>query len=327
MFGFGGFAPGGPPDPSGMVGHVGGSPPAFTGLPLWPAELSEFEALRFVAEHPIKTLTPLERQRLLEWTDTIRSRFALRLRTLPGDAWPTWADQYSQEHVLAGRVSDVTEWQSLPPTDEFGRDYPGKSPSLAELAGELATFAAAYIPGAGPWVSAAIQLAQGKSLEDAALAGLRAALPGGPVAAMAFDFGIALASGAPVDEAALEILWTQYPDARAAYELGQLAVGGDADMAYLDTAATQWPAYGPLVAQAHLAEPSPALFFKSLVGPVQQPAAPTVPAVPMVPSLVRAHRATVPASERSWWIAGATVGLVPLSVVLARWFARRWSRG
>lgn len=75
------------------------------------------------------------------------------------------------------------------------------------------------VPGLGPvsgGVAAAVALGSGASLRDAALAGAKASLPGGPVAAAAFDLGAGLARGKKLSEAALLALREQLPGGPAA---------------------------------------------------------------------------------------------------------------
>lgn len=84
-----------------------------------------------------------------------------------------------------------------------------------------------YIPGYGTAANAALQgaiaLGKGQSLKDAAMAAARGALP--PWGQVAFDLGVGIANGKPVDsaakEAALNYLDSKYPSARQAYEEGK----------------------------------------------------------------------------------------------------------
>lgn len=66
------------------------------------------------------------------------------------------------------------------------------------------------VPGIGPGISGAIgagvALAEGKTIDEALLAGVRGALPGGPLAAAAFDVGLAAAQGKPIEQIALAAL-------------------------------------------------------------------------------------------------------------------------
>ena len=84
------------------------------------------------------------------------------------------------------------------------------------------------VPGLGPvsgGVAAAVALGGGASLRDAALAGAKASLPGGPVVAAAFDLGAGLARGKKLSEAALLALREQLPGgpaAKAAFDAAML---------------------------------------------------------------------------------------------------------
>lgn len=67
-----------------------------------------------------------------------------------------------------------------------------------------------FVPGIGTGISGAIgaslALASGQNITDALKAGVRGALPGGPLAAAAFDVGAAAIQGKPLDELALAAL-------------------------------------------------------------------------------------------------------------------------
>jgi hypothetical protein len=80
---------------------------------------------------------------------------------------------------------------------------------------DIAATGASFIPGVGSAVSAgmatAAALGKGASLKDAALAAVKNALPGGPVAAAAFDVAVGLAHGQRIDEAALAAARKQLP--------------------------------------------------------------------------------------------------------------------
>ncbi|MCC6215938.1 MAG: hypothetical protein IT376_13820 [Polyangiaceae bacterium] len=87
----------------------------------------------------------------------------------------------------------------------------------------IAATGASFIPGVGSAVSAgmatAAALGRGASLKDAALAAVKNALPGGPVAGAAFDVAVGLAHGERIDEAALAAARSQVPGG----ELGRAA--------------------------------------------------------------------------------------------------------
>lgn len=67
-----------------------------------------------------------------------------------------------------------------------------------------------FVPGIGTGVSAAIgaglALAEGKSITEAMMSGVRGALPGGPAAAMAFDVAKAAIERKPIDQIAIAAL-------------------------------------------------------------------------------------------------------------------------
>jgi hypothetical protein len=79
--------------------------------------------------------------------------------------------------------------------------------SVAKVALPIAATVASVVPGVGTAVSfglnAANQLAQGKSLSEAALAAAKSSLPGGPLAAAAFDAAVNIAKGGNVGAAAM----------------------------------------------------------------------------------------------------------------------------
>src|SRR5262249_39106355 len=72
-----------------------------------------------------------------------------------------------------------------------------------------------FVPGLGTGVSAALgaaqALADGRPITDAVVAAARGAIPGGPLAQMAFDTAWGLAHGKPIDAAVLASLRSQVP--------------------------------------------------------------------------------------------------------------------
>jgi hypothetical protein len=76
-----------------------------------------------------------------------------------------------------------------------------------------------FVPGVGSGVSAAIgaaqALADGRPIDEAILAGAKSALPGGPMAQMAFDAAWGLAHGRPMDTSLLGALRERMPGALA----------------------------------------------------------------------------------------------------------------
>jgi hypothetical protein len=92
---------------------------------------------------------------------------------------------------------------------------------------QLASTVAAFVPGVGTGVAAALgaagALAQGQPITEAVLAAAKSALPGGQIAAAAFDVASGLAQGKSLTEAALNAARNQIPGgpaARAAFDAG-----------------------------------------------------------------------------------------------------------
>jgi peptidoglycan hydrolase-like protein with peptidoglycan-binding domain len=114
-----------------------------------------------------------------------------------------------------------------------------------QSAKEIAPYAAAvvsFVPGVGSGISGAIQaglaLANGQSITDALVAGVKGAIPGGPIAQQAFSTAYNLAKGQSVTEAVLGAIREQLP-------------GGAAAKTAFDTAVAL--AHGQSVQQAALA--------------------------------------------------------------------------
>jgi ribosomal protein L31E len=113
------------------------------------------------------------------------------------------------------------------------------------------------VPGVGQGLSAgiggAMALAEGRSIDDALIAAVRSAVPGGPLAAAAFDVVVGVAQGKPFEAVALNAL----PIAPAAKQLllkGAAAVraaaeGKPVDQAVLDAALAALPAEARQAAQ------------------------------------------------------------------------------
>lgn len=83
-----------------------------------------------------------------------------------------------------------------------------------------------FVPGVGTGISAAIgaaqALADGRSITQAIVAAAKSAIPGGPLAATAFDAAWGLAHGRPIDSVALEALRSRLPGdlAKKAFDTG-----------------------------------------------------------------------------------------------------------
>lgn len=106
------------------------------------------------------------------------------------------------------------------------------------------------VPGVGTGLSAAIgaglALASGQSITDALTAGIRSALPGGPLAAAAFDVAHAAMQGKPIDQIALNALPIS-PAAKQALTTGisvakDLAAGKKVSQVVVDAATKALPA-------------------------------------------------------------------------------------
>jgi hypothetical protein len=98
---------------------------------------------------------------------------------------------------------------------------------------QLASTVSSFVPGLGTGVGAALgaasALAQGKPITDAVLAAAKGALPGGALAATAFDMAKGLAQGKNLTEAALNAARDQLPGgaaARAAFDTGLALMHG-----------------------------------------------------------------------------------------------------
>jgi hypothetical protein len=100
----------------------------------------------------------------------------------------------ANEIIKGGRVDKVTI-QAL-------RKQVKNAVSLAPYAQVVA----ASVPGVGTGIASAIAagsvLAEGRSIDEAAIAASRAAIPGGPIAQAAFDAGVAVSTGKSVKDAA-----------------------------------------------------------------------------------------------------------------------------
>jgi hypothetical protein len=142
-------------------------------------------------------------------------------------------DKFSKQSFLLYRprnklLQEKEEWGWYF-TDEFGRPFEGWGTGGSALGGLLPIVQTALplIPGigtaGGAALGAAIAIGQGKSTKDIGLAAARGALP--PYATMAFDAGVAIASGHSLSEAAqsaaLTALEERYPGSRAAFAEGK----------------------------------------------------------------------------------------------------------
>lgn len=94
-----------------------------------------------------------------------------------------------------------------------------------------ATMVVSFVPGIGTGVAAAIAagaaLAEGRSISDAAIAGVRGAIPGGALAQTGFDAAVKIAKGQNVGKVALDAARTQLPGpAQKAFDIGVAVMTG-----------------------------------------------------------------------------------------------------
>jgi len=99
-------------------------------------------------------------------------------------------------------------------------------------AAPYAQMVVSVVPGVGTGVAAAIgagaALAEGKSIDDIAKAVIRSSLPGGALAASAYDTALKVAAGGNVAQATLEAARAQLPKAaRHAFDIGLAVVTGE----------------------------------------------------------------------------------------------------
>jgi len=193
----------------------------------WNAQKAEFTkrnrtAATFALAHP--ELTGVG-------NDGVRGKFGASPDKFSKQSFLVYRPLNTMGRVVDGKIVYGVQFQNnvIPwgwaLTDEYGRAYEGwgygGDPFKTVLA--IAQQVLPLIPGMGTAASAslaaAIALGQGKSLKDATLAAARASLP--PGAQLAFDAGVGVASGQPIDQAAISALDKQYPGARAAYETGK----------------------------------------------------------------------------------------------------------
>ncbi len=158
-----------------------------------------------------------------------------------GAAWMDLGDG----NFVPWREPDKSGWQKF--TSAVG--------SVAKTALPIAATVASVVPGVGTAVAfglnTANQLAQGKSLQDAAISAAKNSLPGGPLAAAAFDAAVGIAKGQNVGSAALGAARSAAvaqggPMAGAAFDAGIAAAQGKnvldaAKKAAIDAAISQLP--------------------------------------------------------------------------------------
>lgn len=103
----------------------------------------------------------------------------------------------------------------------------------AKSAAPYAAMVASVVPGIGTGAAAAINagvaLASGKGLSAALLAGVKGALPGGPIAAAAFDAAMQVAKGGSLTDVALKVARDNIPGgelAKKAFDVGLAVAHG-----------------------------------------------------------------------------------------------------
>lgn len=87
--------------------------------------------------------------------------------------------------------------------------FKGQLDAARDVAPYVQTIAS-FVPGVGQGVSGAIgagvALSRGRPITEAIIEGAKGALPGGPIAAAAFDVALAAAQGKPIDQVALQAI-------------------------------------------------------------------------------------------------------------------------
>lgn len=122
-------------------------------------------------------------------------------------------------------------------------DFKSKIAAAREVA-PYAQTVVSFVPGVGTGVAGAIgagaALAEGRPISEAVEAGIRGALPGGPLVQSAFDVGMAAVKGQNVGKAALTAARNQLPDgpARHAFDVGLAVATGKNLQASLVNAVT-----------------------------------------------------------------------------------------
>jgi peptidoglycan hydrolase-like protein with peptidoglycan-binding domain len=138
-----------------------------------------------------------------------------------GIATPVAALVTSPLKLTADIASGKNVFQSL--KDTVKRDLS----SVKEVAPYVQA-AISLVPGVGAGVNAAISagaaLAQGQPITSALVAGLKSAMPGGPLAAQAFDTVYSVARGQNLSEAALQAVVNNLPGGDVAKQAAQTAI-------------------------------------------------------------------------------------------------------
>lgn len=152
---------------------------------------------------------------------------------LPDAASAIQHDQHGDQTLL--QAPAPSPGLPRPWVDRYGRPVEGYSgmhmPEWMSAALDVAASVAGMIPGVGtivgPALATAAALGRGASVADAALAAVRAAVPGGALGQSAFDLAVGLARGEPPEKAVADAIRDQIPAAyRPAYDAGMAAAHG-----------------------------------------------------------------------------------------------------
>jgi hypothetical protein len=156
----------------------------------------------------------------------------------------TAAVNLSPEKALGGFTTRVMRGERI--DRAFMRTGKAQLKAAKTLAPYVQTVVS-FVPGVGTGVAAAIAagtaIAEGRTITDAVLRGVKGALPGGPVAATAFDTAVAITKGKRIDKAAINALKNQLPaGAREAVSVVEgLAKGKSISTAALNAAKSRLP--------------------------------------------------------------------------------------
>jgi hypothetical protein len=139
------------------------------------------------------------------------------------DTPPPHFDDKSDLCAFGPRLDVYRSGIGLIQVDAWGREPCGIPGDPFGALVTAAGFVLPYVPGLGipasAALAAAVALGKGKSLKEAALAAARSALP--PYLQVGFDLGVAVASGEPLDKAAVDAALAYVPGARDAYDKGK----------------------------------------------------------------------------------------------------------
>jgi hypothetical protein len=167
----------------------------------------------------------------VDWAGTAVSDAADAVTSIPilGDVIKATADVFVTVSG-AGLIIDIATGKPVGDSivQNFTRAVDGAT-TWAKYGGIVASF----VPGIGTGVAAALNagaaLAQGKSITDAAIAGVRGAIPGGPLVQAGFDVAVKAIQGKNVAASALLALRNQVPGGAAgqvAFDIGVAVLTG-----------------------------------------------------------------------------------------------------